>query len=437
MLSTRRSNAFPSDGIAWDACWNKVQTTTSFYEAFGGHFLFAVCKERVRIAGMQEQVSPCGGVRRRQVSTGSGSSNQYDINLKHKELLASWKSCATTKNYALWPWETPNAITFTRHFTHCSILIFGVFKTFCDLNARGYFSILRGLKNYDSHFHHGGTDWRQAPPWYQGPLSQKTLRELFLKDQKLSTLRCHECTFPKWNPILIASLCALLRTRLKWDQFAALMQLFCASRTSRQRGAARCERLQHHRAVPQRTHEQLAALQGNYTPVRLIIPPPASSLHPPLPFFHRPFCSCYFKNITLLQELRWFKPSASSQSLIRLTISIMELMAFITRCVCSQTGSARLFGLIPHARIMTGNYSRRLTAFTRRPVILKAGWWSRSTVPFWQPRVPDRARCVCLRSAINEGILPTTRGVCRAHAPTAATTGAFSLDLSIISIKEI
>lgn len=149
------------------------------------------------------------------------------------------------------------------------------------------------------------------------------------------------------------------------------MQLFCASHMSRQGGAARCERLQHHRAVPQSMHEQLAALQGNYTPVRLIIPPPPS-LHPPLPSFHRPFCSC-FKNITSLQELCWFKPSASSQSLIRLTISIMELMAFITRRVCSQTGSERLFGLILHAQIMTGNYSRRLTAFTRRPVILKAG----------------------------------------------------------------
>lgn len=183
-------------------------------------------------------------------------------------------------------------------------------------------------------------------------------------------------------------------------------------------------------------HEQLAALQGNYTPVRLIIPPPPS-LHPPLPFSHRPFCSCYFKNITSLQEPRWFKPSASSQSLIRLTISIMELMAFITRRVCSQTGSVRLFGLIPHAQIMTGNYSRRLTAFAGRLAILKAGWWSRSTVPLLQPQVPDTARCICLHSAINPGILPTTRGVCRAHAPTAATTGAFSLNLSIISIKEI
>lgn len=256
------------------------------------------------------------------------------------------------------------------------------YKTCCDLNACGYFSILRGLKNYDSHFHHRGTDWRQPPTWYQGPLSQKTLRELFLKDQKLSTLHRHECAFPKWNPNLIASLCALLRTRLKWDQFAALMQLFCGSHTSRQGCAARCERLQHHRAVPQRMHEQLAALQGNYTPVRLIIPPPPS-LHPLLPFFHRPFCSCYFKNITSLQELRWFKPSASTQSLIRLTISIMELMAFITRRVCSQTGSARLFGLIPHAQIMTGNYSRWLTAFTRRPVILKAGWWSHSTCHYY------------------------------------------------------
>lgn len=101
MLSTRRSTAYPSgsDGIAWDTCWNKVQTTSSFYEAFGAHFLFSVCKDHVRIERMQEQVSPCGGVRRRQVSTGSGSSNRYDINLKHKELLASWKSYATTKNY--------------------------------------------------------------------------------------------------------------------------------------------------------------------------------------------------------------------------------------------------------------------------------------------------------------------------------------------------
>lgn len=146
MLSTRRSNAFPSDGIAWDACWNKVQTTSSFYEAFGGHFLFAVCKERVRIAGMQEQVSPCGGVRRRQVSTGSGSSNQYDINLKHKELLSSWKSCATTKNYALWPWETPNAITFTRHFTHCSILIFGVFQDVLWFKCSWVFLHIKGVK---------------------------------------------------------------------------------------------------------------------------------------------------------------------------------------------------------------------------------------------------------------------------------------------------
>lgn len=158
-------------------------------------------------------------------------------------------------------------------------------------------------------------------------------------------------------------------------------------------------------------------------------------LHPPLPFFPHSYSSCYFKNITSLQNLRWFKPSASSQSLIRLTISIMELMAFITTRVCSQMGSARLFGLIPHAQIMRRNYSRRLTAFTRRPVILKAGWWSCGTVLLWQPQVPDTARCICLHSAINEGILPTTRGVCRAHAPTAATTRAFSLNLCIISIK--
>lgn len=72
--------------------------------------------------------------------------------------------------------------------------------------------------------------WRR-PPTYQRPLSQKTLRELFLKDQKLSTLHCHECAFPKRNPILIASPWALLRTRPKWDQFAALMQLFCTSHT--------------------------------------------------------------------------------------------------------------------------------------------------------------------------------------------------------------
>lgn len=194
---------------------------------------------------------------------------------------------------------------------------------------------------------------------------------------------------------------------------------------SGQGGAARCERLQHHRAAPQRMHEQLAALQGNYTPVRLIMPPPAS-LRSPLPFFHRPFCRCYFKNITSLQQLRRFKPSASSQSLIRLTISIMELMAFITRRVCSQTGSARLFELIPHAQIMTGNYSRRLTAFTRRPVILKAGWWSRSTLPLWQPRVPDSARCICLRSAINEGVLPNNqRSVSGTHTSCCNNRGLF------------
>lgn len=147
------------------------------------------------------------------------------------------------------------------------------------------------------------------------------------------------------------------------------MQLFCASRASRRGGAARCERLQHHRAVPQRTHEQLAALQGNYTPVRLIIPPPPS-LHPPLPLFHRPFCRCYFKNITSLQELRRFKPSASTQSLIRLTISIMELMAFITRRVFPN-GLCEAVWVNPACT----DYDRKLfqTAFTRRPVILKAG----------------------------------------------------------------
>lgn len=147
MLSTRRPNAYPSgsDGTAWDACWNKVQTS-SFYEAFGAHFLFGVCTDHVRIEGMQRQVSPCGEVRCRQVSTGSGSSNRYDINLKHKELWASWKSCATTKNYDLRPWETPTTITFTRHFTPSSILIFGIFQDILWFKCSRVFLHIKGVK---------------------------------------------------------------------------------------------------------------------------------------------------------------------------------------------------------------------------------------------------------------------------------------------------
>lgn len=70
----------------------------------------------------------------------------HDINLKHKELLASWKSCATTKNYALWPRETPTAITFTRHFTHCSILIFGVFQDILWFKCSWVFLHIKGVK---------------------------------------------------------------------------------------------------------------------------------------------------------------------------------------------------------------------------------------------------------------------------------------------------
>lgn len=217
------------------------------------------------------------------------------------------------------------------------------------------------------------------------------------------------------------------------------MQLFCTSHTSRrelhrQGSAARCERLQHHRADPHRLCEQLAALQGNYTRVRLIIPPPPS-LQPLLPFFYHLSCSCYSKNITSLQELWWFKPSASSQSLIRLTISFMELMAFITTLVCSQTGFLRLFGLIPHAQIITINYSGRLTAFTKRPVISKAGWWSCNMVPLFQPQLSDTARCICLHSAINQQILRMACDGCT-HL-LLQQPGFLKLNLSIISIKEI
>lgn len=64
-------------------------------------------------------------------------------------------------------------------------------------------------------------------------------------------------------------------------------------------------------------------------------------------------------------------------------------MGFIRGLVRSQMGFLTLFGLILHAQIMIVNYSRQLTAFTKRLVILKADWWGPNVVPLLQPLVPD------------------------------------------------
>lgn len=212
------------------------------------------------------------------------------------------------------------------------------------------------------------------------------------------------------------------------------MQLLCTSHV-RRRGAARCERLQRHRVDLHRMCQQLAALQGNNARVRLIMPPPPSP-HPLLLPVTMPSAVVIWKT-TSLQQPCWFKPSVCSQSLIRLTISITELMAFIKGLARSQMGFLMLFWLILHAQIMTVNYSRQLTAFTKRLVILKAHWWSPHMVPLFQPLVPDTARWICWHSAINQWILLTDKGVWQVHAPTAATNRVFKLNLSVISIKEI
>lgn len=56
----------------------------------------------------------------------------------------------------------------------------------------------------------------QMSLWYQGPLILKTLRELFLEDQKLSALHLRDRGFPKRNPFLIAWLWALWG--LTWNE---------------------------------------------------------------------------------------------------------------------------------------------------------------------------------------------------------------------------
>lgn len=225
--------------------------------------------------------------------------------------------------------------------------------------------------------------------------------------------------FPKRNPILIASPWALLRTRLKWDQFAALMQLLCTSPVK----TGRCSLVWKAAAPPCGSTQDVSAARCTAGKLCTSQTHYASTTSPPstASFFHHAFCCCYSKNITSLRQPCWFKPSVCSQSLIRLTISIMELLAFIRGLVRSQMGFLTLFGLILHAQIMTVNYSIQLTAFTKRLVILKADWWSPNMVPLLQPLVPDTARWICWHCAINQWILPTDKGVWQVHASTAAT----------------